>query len=1103
MTHGDETGPEKHQDSAVLTYLEGLLMPRVAGAQNATATQRSEAEKGKEEQENKESPGLTLPRHSTQQEQDKISPHGSTHHVKKARLLRSEAWINHESQMRSVPPVEPSKEKQEHCSGLNGSLQWKGESTLLASLLQNFSTRLQNVALSQQISQNIMSHNDTQDSGSKPEEEHRAPRDVHGSSPGLTGNSTVQNHSSSKVYHHRQSSQERLSKSPVTPQHSSQSPSSESLPCTERLKAVASMVNVRSSPAPSPKPSVACSQLALLLSSEAHLQQYSREHAIKAQLAGRSASERLAAMATQQEKKPTIYRPAQANHDGLSSLQANGKPPEVSTSLSRPSSSISMGKSRSLGSVRRTHPFRERRPFERHSRLTQNCSSLLLQLLNSHNTPQQLNCQGHMKEDVSIFSSQASPMFSDSEQSNSAYSLPKDSSDAESSRSSCSPIDLSLKSKVNFKVPQPSSSSPPLDKLTESIKNRCTPESPILNFSAESKELHACSEIKPHHKVTLLELLLDQKHNQKTNKCLNSPGLQPLIIPKVSSAPESNQALFYTSQYKDARESSPNCRRNSRSPKVLPTFSQGRDCNIRASPYNIYSPPHTQSVPLDLCKSKPTVSGSSGKEPAFSASKLLQNLAQCGTQNPVSSPTLKSQLPPIKRQLTEEFKSAALLEKLTAPIQKSTATTFEATHIKSQATPLPEPTQHTSEIENLLERRTVLQLLLGNKSKKERAGIKRKRESGKHTTSKCPSTLKTPSPDILVKTEPEEDVCRSMYNDRQVTNNILLESPRQSPHVVNQVSIKQEPQTSVPVPRDGLLPYFSYNQPTDLKPNSIKHSKRGCIKEEQVEHQGPTIPKKRKISVEPEDQADMSQQRMYNSYFTQKDNSNFSTSEIAETRESSNPCSPPAADSPPAKFPPCESPRNDTGGFNVLKQLLLSDNCLKELSQSRSTFSTPTHPVGNGSTIKEPCNNRDLQNFRQTLNPSKLSTMRPELSRQESVSDVHQDSPRSKHDISSERDSKSLANGDKRGNCDLESPRMTKANPILYYMLQRSNAHFVRDSIEPSAKVGHCRVQIKDKEASEASDVKVNLQQSPHIHNGSHSCDSPRLNGSLKKTAID
>ncbi|XP_017346915.1 nuclear receptor-interacting protein 1 [Ictalurus punctatus] len=1097
MTHGEETGPETHQDSAVLTYLEGLLMHRVAGAQSATATQQSEAEKGNEEQRNKETPGLTLPKHSAQQEQDKTTPQGgSTHHVKKARLLRSEVWTEHESQVRqmSMPSSELNGRKQEHCGGLNGALQCKGESTLLASLLQNFSTRLQNVALSQQIVQNLTPQK-ASSSGSNPNKEDKIPEHGHGSDGSglrLAGNSTMQNNSSTQMYHHRQPSQERLSKSPGALQCSARSSSSESLHCTERLKAVASLINIRSSPAPSPKPSVACSQLALLLSSEAHLQQYSREHALKAQLAGRSASERLAAIATQQiqeKKQPTI---SQTNNDGLSSLQTkNGIPSQMPTSSSRQSQSLRTGQSRSVGSVRRTHPFRERRPFERHGRPSQNCSSLLLQLLNSHNTPQRLISQDHLKEDVSVFSSRGSPMFSDSEHSNS-NSLPKDSSDAESTRSSCSPIDLSLKNKVNISTPLFSSSSPALDKVTESLKTRWTSESPTLKLPTEPKELHACSEIKPHHKVTLLELLLDQKHIEKTNKAPDNPDLQPKILPKVSSASTSNHALFYPGQCKDTREPSPNCRMNTRSPKLLPTFSQGRDCNIRASPYSVYNSPHTQSVPLDLCKNKPLASGSSVKEGAFSASKLLQNLAQCGKQNAASSPTPKAPLPPVKRQ-AEEFrtsKSSTLLEKLAVPVQKN-----NTPHVKSVNSLVAESTQHNSEIENLLERRTVLQLLLGNKSQKEKAGNKRKGESRKQENhSKSHNALNRTSTDLAVKTEPLED---EMCDDEKVPNqwqNKLAESHRQSPHALNQGSIKQEPLPPVAVPRDGLLCHLLHQKPRNLKPNFLAHSNQGCIKEEPVDHhQGPTIPKKRKFSVKPEDHVKVTQQRMCNSSGSQKGDSDCSTSAIPESQESSHPSSPPHADSPPAKFPPCESLRNDNSGFNVLKQLLLSDNCLKELSQSRGTFNSLERPVQNGSTIKEPCNNGELQSFHQTLNQGKSPSATAGINRVESRSDVQQDSSRSKRDLTG------FVNGDKTKDCHLDSPRLTKANPILYYMLQRSNAHLVRDRVELEAKSGPRRVQIKEKDESEAFDLKVHLQQNPH-HNGTHSCDSPHLNGSLKKS---
>lgn len=1104
MTHGEETGPETHQDSAVLTYLEGLLMHRVAGAQSATATQQSEAEKGNEEQRNKKTPELALPKQSTQQEQEKTTPQGgSTHHVKKARLLRSEVWTEHESQVRqTMPSPELNGTKQEHCGGVNDSLQCKGESTLLASLLQNFSTRLQNVALSQQIVQNPKQQK-ASSSDSNPNKEERLPEHGHGSDGSdfcLARNITVQNNSNNQLLIHQQPNQERASKSPVALQHSARSSSSESLHCTERLKAVASLVNIRSSPAPSPKPSVACSQLALLLSSEAHLQQYSREHALKAQLAGRSASERLAAIAThqsQEKKQPTI---SQSNHDGHSSLQTkNGIPSQMPTSSSRQSQSIRTGQSRSLGSMWRTHPFRERRPFERHGRPSQNCSSLLLQLLNSHNTPQKHISQDHLKEEVNTFSSRVSPMFSDSEHSNS-NSLPKDSSDAESTRSSCSPIDLSLKNKVTITTPLSTSSSPPPDKVTESMKTRWTSESLTTKFLTEPKELHTCAEIKPHHKVTLLELLLDQKHMEKKNKVPDNPDLQSKIVPKVSSASTSNHTLFYPGQCKDTREPSPNCRVNTRSPKLLPTFSQGRDCNIRASPYNVYNSPHTQSVPLDLCKNKPLASGPSVKEGAFSASKLLQNLAQCGKQNAASSPTHKAPLPPVKRQ-TEEFrtsKSSTLLEKLAVPVQKN-----NTPHAKSVKSLVAESTQHNSEIENLLERRTVLQLLLGNKSQKEKVGNKRKGETGKQENhSKSHNVPNKSSVDLAVKTEPVED---EMCNDEKVSNqwqNKLAES--HSPHTTNQGSIKQEPLSPVAVHRDGLVCHLFHQKSKKIKAKFLEPSNQGCIKEEPVEHhQGPTIPKKRKFSVEPEDHVKTAQERMCKNFSSQKDDSDCSTSGIRESQEANDPSIPPHADSPPAKFPPCESPRNENGGFNVLKQLLLSDNCLKELSKSRGQFSRLERPVQNGTTNKEPRNNGELQNFHQTLNQGKTPPATAGTNRVESLSDVQQDSSKSKRDLVSQRDSKAstgFVNGDKTQDCQLDSPRLTKANPILYYMLQRSNAHFVRDKVELEAKSGPCRVQSKEKDESEPFDLKIHLQQNPHHHNGTHSCDSPRINGSLKKS---
>ncbi|XP_076832383.1 nuclear receptor-interacting protein 1 [Brachyhypopomus gauderio] len=1115
MTHGEESGPETHQDSAVLTYLEGLLMHRVAGAQGATATQRGEADNGNGDQMNKEQTGLTLPSHSAQQ--DKTAAHGgTTQHLKKARLLCSEAWTERESQKRSTASADLNGQKEELHGGMNGSSQCKGESTLLASLLQSFSTRLQNVALSQHIVQNLIQQN-ASSPVREPDQEDNAPKHSPGSAPshfkGMTGNANVQNHSMGEPFDHCRSSRERLSESPMTPQHSSRPPSSESLPCTERLKAVASLVNIRSSPAPSPKPSVACSQLALLLSSEAHLQQYSREQALKAQLAGRSASERLAAMATQQiqeKNQPTTSGQSQSNQDTLSSLHTkNGIPSQTSTS--RQSPGLSTGQSRSEGSVRRTHPFRERRPFERHGRPSQNCSSLLLQLLNSHNTPQRLTCQGHLKEDVSVLSSRESPLFSDSEHSNPASSLPKDSSDAESTHSSCSPIDLSLKGKINIPVPLSSSSSPALDKVTESPKNRWMLDNPPPKVPVGPQEVHTCPEMKPHHKVTLLELLLDHKNNEKAKKGLDNPELQPVTVPKVSSACSTSQTVFYTGRSKDTMELSQVCRMTTRSPKVMPVLPQGRDCNTCTSPYRTYSSPSQQSVPLNLCKTKTPSSGASVKEPAFSASKLLQNLAQCGKQSGTASPTSKAPLPPFKRQ-TQELKtssSATLIERLASPVNKNNSPTgWEGTRMNSPV--VAEPTQRGSEIENLLERRTVLQLLLGNKSQKERSTNKRKRDSGRSVSAErqpnhlqCHSNLDRPSPDISVKTEPLDE--GEMFNIGKSTNqcpNVLVESPKRSFHTLSQGTIKQEPLSPMVVYRDGLLSHLLQQQPRTLKPNPLEDSNYSYIKEEPAEHQGPTIPKKRKFSVEPEDHTDVSQQGICTTSGSQNDKINCSTSGNPETKETSDPSSPPEADSPPARFPPCESPSHENRGFNVLRQLLLSDNCLKELSQSRNMFSPMTHPILNGSAV-EPLNNGELQTFNQSQSPNKICTVRTGINRPELLPDFHvaQDPSRSKPDITMQRDSVSLVNGDnKTQEHQLDSPRLTKANPILYYMLQRSNAHLVRDRGELEQRSGQFRSQMMTKDESETFDLKMNLRQSPHNHSGTHNCESPRLNGSLKKS---
>lgn len=1067
MTHGEEPGPETHQDSAVLTYLEGLLMHQVAGGQGAAATQS-----GSQEQRNKEGRGHAQSNHGTQQEQNRTNSHcGASQHLRKARLLSSEAWTDSESQKRSAPPVALNGQNEERHSGQNGSSLDKGESTLLASLLQSFSSRLQNVALPQQIIQGLRPQ-DTSCQISKPLQEERPDGPCHRPASshlkGLVSKSKMTNHSNSVPYQRRRSSlkvSESFSQSPKALKSSTPSPSPESLSCTERLKAVANLVNIRSSPAPSPKPSVACSQLALLLSSEAHLQQYSREHALKAQLSGRLASERLSAMATQQIQDKKQPATSGQTH-GLSLLHnQNGIPSQMSISSSSQSPSLVSGQRRAEGSMRTSDRFRERRPFEKPGRPSQNCSSLLLQLLNSHNTSQQINGQGHLKDELSTFGTLSSPLFSDSEHSNPDSSFTKDSSDAESTYSSCSPIDLSLKTRTHIQTPVSTSSSPAPEKIPECSLNRWKPDSLPVKVNMDHREVDACSEMKPHHKVTLLQLLLDHKNNERVNKSLDNPDLQQSVIPNVTSALTSSQSVFSTARCKETSELNSHCGLNCRSPKLLPTYAQSRDSNSSVSPYTVYGSPHSQSVPLDLCKTKQP--SSEVKEPAFSASKLLQNLAQCGKQNPTISSPVKTPLPPVKL-MTQEMKvnhPTTLLERLTAPIQRNDKSLWDET--KTKTLPVPEAVQHVSEIENLLERRTVLQLLLGNAPPKEKLGSKRKRDHGRSNaidkqTSQAvgQSTSNEPSLDISIKTEPLEE--GQTFNYIKHCQNLVGE-PGKSTSYNSHGNIKQEPLSPEAAHGDGILCHLLKKRANkSLLPNKVDDLNKGCVKEESVEFQGPTIPKKRKFLKELED-SDSSSQHNGDLECSGGINDN-SVCSAAGHQETSVPSSPPEADSPPARFPPYES--NENRGFNVLKQLLLSDNCLKELSQPRGTFSSPSHTVLNGNTIKQPCNDGEVQNFHQSVSPNNVIFKRPSMHRPESPHVTQHELSKSNIDYTTIKDLKGATRmvneDDQSQKYKADLPRFTKTNPILYYMLQRSNAHLVKEGKELDVGTGQIQTKVKN-----------------------------------------
>ncbi|XP_058644560.1 nuclear receptor-interacting protein 1 [Onychostoma macrolepis] len=1030
MTHGVESGPETHQDSAALTYLEGLLMHPVTTGPAATATQRSEPVQNNEENANRVTRVFQLPNHGSPSQDKGSPPSAASQHLKKARLLRSGAWSGDDSQKRTGTVAEVNGQRKEHYKGgLDGSEQ--GESTLLASLLQSFSSRLQSVALSQHISQ---SHKpldrDSSESAPADKETCQSYGTASGRLKSLMRKSKQQNHNN--VPYCRQSNQNRSPDSPHSSQSSAQPTSSESMSCTERLKAVANMVRTRSSPASSPKPSVACSQLALLLSSEAHLQQYSREQAIKAQLTSRSASERLAAMATQQtqdKRPPSMGQPTTAP-DMLSSLNVqNGTlpPPEVNSSKKSPSlSSPSM------------RPPKERRPFDRQSRPPQNCSSLLLLLLNNHNSQQQLTRNGHLEDDYGILPSRASSLQSDSEYSSQDNSLTKDSSDAESF-SSCSPIDLSMKSRVPSQKSEACSSlTPSVDKLTESLINKWKPE-PSVPKVCEATDLDTSPDVKSHDEVTLMQLLLDRRNNEKVNKSSDNPSLRPdAIISSLTAGP-----LKQIGTPEDSRTWSPLDQQTATFSSISPSYS--------------FPSPHAQSSPLDLCKSK-AHSSEKTLEPPFSASKLLQNMAQSGKNNfspsPPHKPTSRRQSPEL-----ELDKPQALLDQLVVPHKRNRASMIDGGSPPAlPAHKCERSPSASSQIENLLEKRTVLQLLLGTASQKERTSGHRVFEMTSGGLEKpqrgsvnCDSS-NGPSPHLKIKTEPVEENLSSDSSDDGLYHQ--RRSSQHSPIVDARDTIKSELCPTETAAKFGLLSQLLKQQNATYHSNPHTRLFRNSIKEEPVDFQSP-VPKKRKLCIKLAEH--LSNELCQPSRDTTSDNLVSGTPEV-NGRGLAKPKEEELVGSPRSKTPLSR----ESQGFNVLKQLLLSENCLKELSQPRGTpspFIPQANCAANGNLTQSsfPQELSNLPWYPYSLNTNPKTAPAPVDTTGGSLVWAKGSPKASPKPVKKEPEGSPAETFSREERSSADSPPLTRSNPILYYMLQRGNGQLrpeIRDQVQPA----HCIV---------------------------------------------
>ncbi|KAM7132884.1 nuclear receptor-interacting protein 1 isoform 1-T4 [Molossus nigricans] len=1058
MTHGEELVSDVPQDSIVLTDLEGSLMQQAAegagtGVDREAAARDAEARSGHVSRALPACVG---------------GPGPGVLHLRKARLLQSaEDWDAAKRRRLSDSLVNLNAKKEALLAGVvDGVPKGKQDSTLLASLLQSFSSRLQTVALSQQIRQSLK------------EQGYALSHEALKVETDLRCYGVASSHLKTLLKKSRAKDQkpdaslpdatnhlirERFAESPhPMGQGAATKVMSEPLSCAARLQAVASMVEKRTSPATSPKPSVACSQLALLLSSEAHLQQYSREHALKAQSANQVASERLAAMARLQEN----------GHKEVGGFPLpKGMAGHLNGQARTSSSKLVAGKSAPFPSPMGIVPSSPKNAGcknsqERNSIKQAASNSLLLHLLKSQTIPTPLNGHSH-SERGSGFGDSGTPTTID-EYSDHNPSFTDDSSGDESTCSDCVPIDLSCKHRMDKAEPDPPVS---LENLTQSLLNTWDPKVPGMDIR-DDQDTSKNAKLNSHQKVTLLQLLLGHKSEDGLER--SSPQEAQSDGRKFSGQTCARTSVIESpGAHRATPGSSPPLLASSKAESPINLSQHSLVIRWSSPPYACTTQPEkppnpTPSHLMDLTKSREAPPGENpvqnedAQNPAtFSASKLLQNLAQCGLQASGGDE---------RRPGAQLGLSAGVADRLSSPLRSGRTAALE----ESKALGSPAA---GSEIENLLERRTVLQLLLGNPNKgksdpKEKAPVRD--ESAQEPADRA---LGEQVLMVKIKAEPCEDLQEASAHLGPEAERAPF--PGAAPPAAAQRSaaalpgpgdFKAEPASpqDFSFSKNGLLSrllrqnqdsYLPDELGLDSSPRggelALLESKNLCV-----------VPKKRKLYPEP----------LENPFKRMRNHA----AEAAHSHGAPDALHGPLMSQPELKFSrsdlefkhpsglgaPGESEHRswarESKSFNVLKQLLLSENCLKDLSQHRSSSAVEArkkgHRHGSGSKpdfsvsslnglmygSAQPGGCMDNRTFPYPgavkppgsppfPEPVGCGGSRPESGRLNGCS-----LPGDKGPIKWV-----IADVDKN-EYEKDSPRLTKTNPILYYMLQKGGSSVTR-----------------------------------------------------------
>ncbi|KAG9486159.1 nuclear receptor-interacting protein 1 [Eleutherodactylus coqui] len=1058
MTHGEELSSEMQQDPIVLTYLEGLLMHQAAGG-SITAVDKLSGRVKADDNFNISGNVFTncknnAPVHNSSQ------PSGMLH-LKKARLLQSSEDWHAAKRRRLSDSINGNGKNESLLAGMVENVpKGKQDSTLLASLLQSFSSRLQSVALSQQIKQSLKDQGfSLNQQGNLDEKDNQC--------YGLASNhlKTLLNKNRSKdntvegnlTGLAKSSIQEKFVEPSLSAQSSTKAVS-EPISCAARLQAVANMVEKRSSPTASPKPSVACSQLALLLSSEAHLQQYSREHALKAQTSSQLASERLAAMARLKE----------CSEKDLGRLQLSSNVP---AGLSSPARTVTNG----LSNAGNISPFSStlgvpssplktvgyKNHLERsHGKPSPN-NSLLLHLLKSQNGASVGKNLSH-NEKYSLFDESATPTTTDDCSDNNPSFTEEESSDDESTHSNCVPIDLSFKNRVD--KPKTLHSAASFENLTESLLHNWDPKVNGIDTSKENKDLSVDTTLKPYQKVTLLQLLLGHKADD-----------EPTTMEDLQMQQKAADLSKFSFSAPGPLSESPSIRNSSplNAMSLHPSTKADSPMNLTHQPFPI-KPPFTSYINnihpervinpasshlIELTRSKVLQStvplaNENAQSSSFSASKLLQNLAQCG--KPVSPPDEQRQSKPIG---VANSKSLGLIERLNSPLVTNPSRTFEEGRgFSSPSTPV-DSTFPGSEIENLLERRTVLQLLLAapnNKCKNEKMQKPMiKDEVNTDRTGKSPSEQMVA---FRIKTEPEDDAGAT---DRETSapSPLVASLHKTSKPAPEDVRSPHSSPQDFSLSKNGLLSRLLRQNHDGYDTSDLDVNNRHSESKQMDSKISCIVPKKRKMHQNDPVESQVKIARM-----------NLPEVGNLQFRSSPSLCEASFLHEDKVNGTKTNHDNKDlmghnslngnknlswsreSKGFNVLKQLLLSENCVRD-SQHRNN--TPVDELLRGNRSNLPGNsefmlpslNMFMGKHPHQNNLGQMSFQYPsplQNSPHSSPDILRNNPPRTESGHMSMCPPPSDKNPIKWVMTDMEkndfgkdSPRLTKTNPILYYMLQK------------------------------------------------------------------